>query len=176
MGSRSRKRRRTDGAPARAADAVATAPRPRRPRGEEAEALVRAQLEPLEPGERPLAVTVAAVVAGLIAVANLVLLAAGWEVDGKQPSAGGVVAFALIMVAAAVFMWRVRYWAVLGFQCLLALTALFAFLGLLRAGNAAAVLLCVALIGLSGTLFWFLVRAMARIQMPERPGSVRRHG
>jgi hypothetical protein len=25
----------------------------------------------------------------------------------------------------------------------------------------------------AGTLFWFLVKAMARIQMPERPGSTR---
>jgi hypothetical protein len=26
---------------------------------------------------------------------------------------------------------------------------------------------------LSGTLFWFLIKAMARLQMPERPGSQR---
>jgi hypothetical protein len=25
----------------------------------------------------------------------------------------------------------------------------------------------------AGTLFWFLIKAMARIQMPERPGSSR---
>ena len=25
----------------------------------------------------------------------------------------------------------------------------------------------------SSTLFWFLIKAMARIQMPERPGSQR---
>jgi len=29
---------------------------------------------------------------------------------------------------------------------------------------------------LASTLFWFLVRAMARIQMPERPDKVKRHG
>ena len=31
------------------------------------------------------------------------------------------------------------------------------------------VLVSLILVG-SGTLFWFLVKAMARIQMPERPG------
>ena len=44
---------------------------------------VRAALVPLEPGERPLAVTVAAIVAALLAVANVVLCLAGWEVDGR---------------------------------------------------------------------------------------------
>ena len=47
---------------------------------------VRASLEPLAPGERPRAVTVAAVVAALIAVANLALFLAGWEVRGQEPS------------------------------------------------------------------------------------------
>jgi hypothetical protein len=28
----------------------------------------------------------------------------------------------------------------------------------------------VAIIVAAGTLFWFMVKAMARIQMPERPG------
>jgi hypothetical protein len=32
------------------------------------------------------------------------------------------------------------------------------------------VLLTLTLV-LAGTLFWFLIKAMARIQMPERPGS-----
>ena len=30
------------------------------------------------------------------------------------------------------------------------------------------------MIGLAGTLFWFLIKAMARIQMPERPGASER--
>jgi hypothetical protein len=29
----------------------------------------------------------------------------------------------------------------------------------------------VAIVCAAGTLFWFLVKAMARIQMPERPSS-----
>ena len=31
--------------------------------------------------------------------------------------------------------------------------------------------LCVVVLGLSGWLFWKLIRAMARLQMPERPGA-----
>ena len=30
------------------------------------------------------------------------------------------------------------------------------------------------MIAAAGVLFWFLVKAMARIQMPERPGSAGR--
>jgi hypothetical protein len=80
------------------------------------------------------------------------------------------------MFVAAGAMWQARYWAVLGFECLLAVVCLYAGLSLLLAEDVFAVLLCLALIAGSGTLFWFLIRAMARIQMPERPGSVRRHG
>jgi hypothetical protein len=41
----------------------------------------------------------------------------------------------------------------------------------LRAENVKSVLFVLAIIIPSGTLFWFLIRAMARIQMPERPGT-----
>jgi hypothetical protein len=36
-----------------------------------------------------------------------------------------------------------------------------------------AVVLVLLILLSSGTLFWFLIKAMARIQMPERPGSQR---
>jgi hypothetical protein len=34
-----------------------------------------------------------------------------------------------------------------------------------------AALIAVAAVGAAGTLFWFLIKAMARIQMPRRPGT-----
>jgi hypothetical protein len=161
VGSRSRKRR-------------SATPRVR---GEVRDEQIRAELEPLAPGERPKAVTVAAITAALIGLANLVLLVAGYDVRGnEQPSAGGAIAFALVMFVAAGAMWQSRYWAVLGFECLLAVVVLYAGLSLLLAEDVMAVVLCLTLIISAGTLFWFLIRAMARIQMPERPGSVRRHG
>jgi hypothetical protein len=129
---------------------------------------IRAGLEPLPPGERPGAVTVAAVVAAAIAIANVVLYAVGVDVRGTRPSVSGVVVFAVLMAAAAWGMWRARYWAVLGFEALLGVTIVIAALSLAVASNAAAVVLCLGIMGLGGWLFWKLVRAMARIQMPER--------
>jgi hypothetical protein len=143
--------------------------RRRRQTSAEREAAVREALRPLAPGERPVPVTIAAVVAALVGLSNLVMLAAHVEVNGKRPSAFGTLLFCAIMLAAAVGLWRVRYWAVLGFQALLALVVLVFALFLLRASNLLAVVLCVAVIGLGGWLFFKLIRAMARIQMPERP-------
>ena len=47
-------------------------------------------------------------------------------------------------------------------------TILISALFLLRASNWQAVLFCVGLIGVCTPLFWFLIRAMARLQMPSR--------
>ena len=147
-----------------------------RVRGEAANELIRAELEPLAPGEVPGAIKVAAAVAALLAVGNLVSFAAGLEVRGEDPKPAGVIGFSALMLIAAVFMLRRSYWAVLGFQALLALTCIVAFLSLMVASNLYAAVLCVAILGGAGTLFWFLVRGMARIQMPERPDKVTRHG
>ena len=68
-------------------------------------------------------------------------------------------------------MWRARYWAVLGMQTLLALTIIFCSLALIQAVNCGRSCSSRSCWSRSGTLFWFLVKAMARIQMPERPGS-----
>ena len=128
----------------------------------------RAKLQPLAPGERPLAVTVAAVLAALLGIANVVLLAAGYEVDDGGQSTTGVLIFAALMAAAAIGMWKCRYWAVLGFEALLGIAIVFAALSLMVASNAGAVLLCLAIIAVASPLFWFLIRAMARIQLPVR--------
>jgi hypothetical protein len=141
---------------------------PRPSRSEARNAAAREALEPLAPGERPGAVTVAAIVALLLAVANVIAYLAGVEVQGKAASSGGVFVFAGLMVVAAIGMWRGTYWAVLGFEALLAVTILIAGLSLVVASNIAAVVLCVAIVGLGGWLFWKLVRAMARLQMPSR--------
>jgi hypothetical protein len=139
-----------------------------RARSEARNAEARARLEPLATGERPTVVTIAAAVALALAIANVAFLIAGVEVRGHKPAAGGVVLLSALMLAAAVGLWRARYWAVLGFEVLLALTVLYAALSLTVASNWAAVALCVGLIALGGLLFWKLIRAMARIQMPER--------
>jgi hypothetical protein len=144
--------------------------RPERPAGyarsEARNAEIRARLRPLAPGERPLALQVAAGLAALLAVANLVLLASGWEVEGRRPGTAGALAFFALMAAAAVGLWRRNYWAVLGFEALLGVTMIWAALSLLVASNVAAVLLCTAIFAVCGPLFWKLIRIMARIQGP----------
>jgi hypothetical protein len=137
-------------------------------RSEERNEAVRRQLEPLAPGERPGAVTVAAILAVLLALANLLLLALDVEVQGEQPATSGVLIFAAIMLATAAGMWRAKYWAVLGFQALLALSIIIASLRLLTASNVWAVVVPLSIVLLGGWLFWKLVRALARLQMPAR--------
>ena len=178
MGERSRKRRRLAGSQPRASEAQAPAsgsqPRAsgaqrRSSAAQQRDDEARAALAPLAPGERPTPITVGAIVAGLLAVANLLAyFVADVEVRGQASSAFGTVLLAVILLVAAAGMWRSRYWAVLGFQALLALTILIAGLSLVVASNLAAVALCVAIVGLGGWLFWKLVRALARLQMPER--------
>jgi hypothetical protein len=130
----------------------------------------RARLEPLAPGERPTAVTVGALVAVALAIANVVAMIAGYDPDEPGKTAGTTIVTG-VLVLIAVGMWRAKYWAVLGMQTLLALTIVGAAVGSLTALNANAVILVVAILVPSCILFWFLVKAMARIQMPARPGE-----
>lgn len=139
-------------------------------RTEQKNAEARAALEPLAAGERPGAVTVGAIVAFVLAVLVVVGYATGARVGGEGSLAGALLLAAILLVAAW-GMWTVRYWAVLGFEALLAFQLVVASLSLAVASNWWAALLCVVLIGFGGWLFWKLIRAMARIQMPERPTS-----
>jgi hypothetical protein len=137
-------------------------------RYEERNQAAREALEPLEPTERPVVVTIGAVISGLVAASVLVAYAAGATVNGDRPRLLQVIVPAALMGAMAIGMWRVRYWAVLGFQAVLALLLLGASLGLLSARGVAPVIGNVALIGVAGVLFYFMIRALARIQMPTR--------
>ena len=137
-------------------------------RSEERNRSARDALEPLPEGERPLIVTIGAVISGLLAASIVIAYAAGAEVNGARPRVLQVIAPALLMSVMAYGMWRVRYWAVLGFQAVLALLLLAATLGLISTGSLAQLAANLALIAIAGTTFYFMIRAMARIQMPER--------
>lgn len=129
----------------------------------------RAELRPLAPGERPLALKLSAALAATIAISNFVLLATGWQLEGvEQPTLVQSLALPLFMAVLAVGIWLKSYWALLAWQGVLGITILFAFLLLMRASNLQGVLLCVGLLGVSTPLFFFLVKAMARIQMPTQ--------
>jgi hypothetical protein len=143
-------------------------------RGRAKDEAARAALVPLAPGERPLAVTVGAIAAAVLALANAIAVVAGWDTGpGSGDDEGRAVAGSLLVTGVlgvvAHGMWRARYWAVLGMQTLLAITIIFASLSLVTATSVWAAVLLVAILCAAGTLFWFLVKAMARIQMPERP-------
>ena len=113
--------------------------------------------------------TVAAVVAFVLGAGNLIAFAAGFTVNGDRPSFTFVLLNSVLLLVAAWGMWRARYWAVLGMQALLALLIVVLGLILLLAATSAVQILAILLVlGAAGTLFWFLVKAMARIQMPER--------
>jgi hypothetical protein len=137
----------------------------------------RAALKPLAPGERPTAVTVGAIVAALLGLANLVAVVAGWNgaagEDDRARALAGSILVAGLLFAVAWGMWHARYWAVLGMQTLLALTLIASALGLVTASSTWGAVLLVAILASAGTLFWFMVKAMARIQMPERPTRAR---
>jgi hypothetical protein len=119
-------------------------------------------------------VTVGAIVAALLAAANLIAVIAGWDgaagSDDRARALAGSLLVTGLLCAVAYGMWHAKYWAVLGMQTLLALTVIAACLGIVTAENAGAMLVLLAIIAGAGTLFWFMVKAMARIQMPERPG------
>jgi hypothetical protein len=135
--------------------------------------LARERLEALDEGERPRAVTIAAIVCALLGLSNLIGWVAGVEVRGRSFSAGEVLPQVTLMLVAAVGMWRARYWAVLGFQAILVILIILMSLLLMRAENVLAVVVSVTIIAAAGTMFWFLVKSLARIQMPDRgaPGA-----
>jgi hypothetical protein len=134
----------------------------------------RATLEPLPQGERPGAVTAGAVVSALIAliftISAVVAGVADVHVSGRDPNPLPLAVFAAAMWFMAWGMWKARYWAVLGFQMLLVLFMLSAALGLVQVSTVLQLLATLVLLAGCGTLFYFLIKAMARIQMPTRPG------
>jgi hypothetical protein len=109
----------------------------------------------------------------VIALANIIGFLAGIEIGDTKPRAIDVGLTAGLMLVMAAGMWYARYWAVLGFQTILAILIVLMSLLLVRAQNVVSALVAVAIIAAAGTLFWFLVKSLARIQMPEqRPPDV----
>jgi predicted tellurium resistance membrane protein TerC len=143
-------------------------------RYEQRNAEARAKLKPLEPEERPAAVTVAAVVSGVLALVfgvSAVLAIAGVDASGEDIAPAPILVFAAVFVAMTLGMWRARYWAVLGFQMLLLLILVASALGLVQVSTVPEAVATVTLLAGSATLFYFMIRALGRIQMPSPPGG-----
>jgi hypothetical protein len=139
-------------------------------RSERKNAAVRATLQPYRSGERPWSIRMAVLVAFLIGAGDLVDVLVGGKIGfgGTHPAKGGVILFSVLMLVCAAGMWRMRYWAVLGFQAILAFVVLFFSLALIRASNVAGVIIAVLVVGGGGFLFYKLVRVLSRLQMPRR--------
>jgi hypothetical protein len=138
-------------------------------RAEERNQEAREALEPLEEGERPLVVTIGAVISALIVLSIVIGYLAGTEVHGEKPPFVQVLAPSLLLGLMAYGMWRARYWAVLGFQLILVFLIFSAVYGLaLQAATVGQILATLGLLAVTGTFFYFMVKAMARIQMPTR--------
>ena len=91
------------------------------------------------------------------------------KVNGSTPRSRTVAAPALIMGVLAWGMWRARYWAVVCFQVVLVFLIFSAVYGLMViATSLGEFAVTLGLLAVSGTLFCLMVKAMARIQMPER--------
>lgn len=126
---------------------------------------------PLDPGERPWPIVVSAVIACSLGAVTLVLYAVGTRltIGGSKPSIASVIPYSVIMLACGIGTWYKRYWAVLGFQTLLAVGLLGASLALVKVTSVLWGIVVVAVIAGFGYLFWSLVRILGRIQMPTPP-------
>lgn len=139
-------------------------------RSREKDEAVRRSLEPLPKGERPGAVAVAAIVALVSALANVVTAVFGESLGGNAVSST-ILSTAVLLVCAWGMWFGARYWAVMGFMVILAFQVMLFSIALIRVERWWVAALIVVLIGLLGWLFWKLIRALARIQMPQRPGA-----
>lgn len=136
----------------------------------------REELEPLGEGERPRIVTIGALVSAAIAASIVIAWLAGAKVDvegsnvDERPNAFQVFPPALLFAIMAWGMWGARYWAVLGFQAIMAIIMVGSFITLIAATSVFKALSAAAVLTAAALLFWFTVKALARIQMP-RPGD-----
>jgi hypothetical protein len=128
----------------------------------------RAALAPLGEDERPAALLVGIAVAVALAIGVLVGVASVHDLARHGGSLPGGIFLAGVLALLAWGMYRRRYWAVLGFEALLAFQIIVTSLALVVAETLAAAGLCALSIGLAGWLFWKLVRVMGRIQAGER--------
>lgn len=128
----------------------------------------REALEPLAEGERPLVVTLGALLSAAIALITVGAWVAGAEVDGEKPSAVQVFAPSILFGVMAAGMWGRRYWAVLGFQAVMGILMVGSFLSLVGATSAGIAITSALVLIAAGAFFWFTVKALARIQMPDK--------
>jgi hypothetical protein len=129
----------------------------------------REALVPLAEGERPPVVTFSAILSALVVASILITFALGVKVNGSVPKLNTILLPVLILGILAWGMWKARYWAVVCFQIVLVFLIFTAVYGLMvEATSLVEISASVGLLVVCGVLFWMMVKAMARIQMPDR--------
>jgi hypothetical protein len=129
----------------------------------------REALVPLAEGQRPPVVTFSAILSALVVASILITFALGVKVNGSVPKLNTILLPVLILGILAWGMWKARYWAVVCFQIVLVFLIFTAVYGLMvEATSVAEISASVGLLVVAGVLFWMMVKAMARIQMPDR--------
>jgi hypothetical protein len=124
----------------------------------------RAALRPLGPHERPAALRIAITLALALALGVLLSVITVHDLARHGGSLPGGLFLTGVLLLLAWGMYERRYWAVLGFEALLAFQVIVTSLALIVAETLIAAGLCVLSIGLAGWLFWKLVRVMGRMQ------------
>lgn len=163
----------TNGAPRNVEDLAAEADAHGLSRSELRNEQAREDLEPLAEGERPGVVTIGALVSLAIAASIIIGYLAGFKVDvenstvDERPNPFQVFPPALLFAVMGWGMWRSRYWAVLGFEAIMAIIMVGSFITLIAATSVFKAISAAAVLIGAGLLFWFTVKALARIQMPE---------
>jgi hypothetical protein len=127
-----------------------------------------AALEPLGAGERPAPLLIAVAVCAILAAGVIAGALTVHDLARHGGSLPGALFLSVLLAALAQGMYRRRYWAVLGFEALLAFQIIVTSLALVVASSAPAAIGCVVSVVLAGWLFWKLVRVMGRIQAGER--------
>jgi hypothetical protein len=129
---------------------------------------VPAGLEPLGEDERPVPLLIAIGVCMVLALAVIVGATTVHDLSRRGGSLPGGLLLAAVLALLARGMYRRRYWAVLGFEALLAFQVIVTSLALVVASTLLAAAICLVSIGLGGWLFWKLVRVMGRIEAGGR--------
>jgi hypothetical protein len=141
-------------------------------RAEQKNQEAREALHPLYEGERPTVITVGAIFSGVVAAifwaSTVVAIFSATTVNGRTPHPFQLAIIAAVVTTMAVGMWKARYWAVLGFQMVLVIFLLAGVLGLVSATTVPQAIGTVLLVCVCLAFFIFMVKAMARIQMPGR--------
>lgn len=134
-------------------------------KAEERNEKIRAELDPIAPGERPKVVVAAAAWMGLLALGLIVAAVFGNNL--RTPVRIQEVVLATLSIVAAVGTYRLTYWAILGTQTFLGLNIAVGLLALLFLPWYF-ILLVSLQTAISGYLFWKLIRVMARVQKTQR--------